>query len=99
MTWHANLLYGHVRGDAAIGDDDGADIEARFSWFFNDRFGAGADYVMNDRDQSGDTDGWQVWTNYFPTDKISLSLSYFSEDNDDFDAENDGVVFEARYRY
>ncbi len=98
MTWQAKLLYGDVQGDLAIGDDDGSDIEAEFSWFFNEAFGVGANYRLAKRDASGDTDAWNLWTNYFPTDKISLSLSYFSEENDDIDAENEGVVFEAKYR-
>ncbi len=99
MTWQAQLLYADVRGDADFGDDDGSDIAVNISWFFNDAFGVGANFMTADRDSSGDTDSWEVWTNYFPTDKISLSLSYFDEDNDDFDAQNDGVVFEAKYRF
>ncbi|MCR9262301.1 MAG: putative porin [Pseudomonadaceae bacterium] len=100
MSWQAHALIATVTGDADFGrDDDGSDLELAFKWFFNHNFGIGADYQMSDRDVTGDTDAYQLWASYFPTDKISVTLSYYDEENDEFDVDSDGVVFEAKYRF
>ena len=99
MTWQGSLLWGDVSGDGIAGGDDGSDLEVGLSLFFNDNFGVGVDWQLSDRDFSGDSDFYALWANYFPTDKISLELAYYSDENDDFDAESDGVVFEAKYRF
>jgi hypothetical protein len=100
MTWSANVLYGLVAGDTRIGrDDDGSDIEIALSWFFSHNLGVGANLDIRDRDVTGDVDYYQYWASYFPTDKISLELSYYDEDNNDLNVSSDGFVFEAKYRF
>lgn len=100
MTWQARGLYGFVNGDHdALSDVDGFDVEVDVSWFFSDAWSIGADYALRDRDDRGDTDYYRLWANWFATEKISLELSYFSEENDDFDIDSDGMVFEANYRF
>jgi len=100
MTIELEALYGDVTGDVAFGgaDDDGSDLLLAASLFFNYAFGVGIDYGMIERDQSGDTDLLDIWASYFPTEKIELTLTYFSEENDDFGFEEDGVEFEFLYR-
>jgi len=100
MTYELEALYGDVSGDLAFGggDDDGSDLLINAAWFFNYAFGVGIDWGLQERDQSGDTDLLDIWANYFPTEKIELTLTWFSQENDDFGFEEDGVEFEFLYR-
>ncbi|MEQ9451656.1 MAG: putative porin [Pseudomonadales bacterium] len=99
MTWQARALLGNVTGDHDLWRDvDGTDIEIDMSFYFNSRLGVGAKYSAKDRGDAGDIDAHELWANYFVTDKLSLALSYYSEDHDGRDLESDGIVFAAKYK-
>jgi len=99
MTYELEALYGDVSGDFAFGsNDDGSDLLLGAAWYFNYAFGVGIDWGLLERDQSGDTDLLDIYASYFPTEKIELTLTYFSQENDDFGLESDGVEFEFLYR-
>lgn len=103
MTFQGKALVGLVNEDNTVfGNNDGTDIELEASWFFNHGFGVGGEFAWQNRDDGGERDGFNLWANYFPTDKISLELSYYQEDFDlgsGVDLETDGFEFEASYRF
>ena len=76
----------------------GTDLELDLSWYFSDQLGVGVEYAAKDRGDAGDIDYHKVWANYFPSDKWSVELSYFSEDHDGRNLESDGILLEAKYR-
>lgn len=98
MTWSLSALFGFVTGDTAFNeDDDGNDLQLAGSFFPRDNFGVGFELAFSERDATGDVDAYELWADYFVTEKISLTLSYRDEDGDV--AENDALNFEARYRF
>lgn len=99
MTWSLHALYGFVTGDAGPFDDDGNDILLSGQWFFRDDIGVGVDFELIDRDATGDLFAWEIFGNWFVTEKVSLNLSYRAEDFDDLDADTKALEFEARYRF
>ena len=98
MTWSLSALFGFVTGDTAFGEgDDGNDLQLAGSFFPRDNFGFGFEVAFAERDATGDVDAYELWADYFVTEKISLTLSYRDEDGDV--VENDALNFEARYRF
>lgn len=97
-TFSVGALIGLVTGEDGLGrDDDGSDVLLTASYFPQDNFGFGLETSFSERDASGDVNAWELWADYFVTEKISLTLSYRDEDGDV--AEGDTLSFEARYRF
>ncbi|MCR9276708.1 MAG: putative porin [Pseudomonadaceae bacterium] len=97
-TFSVGALIGLVTGEDGLGrDDDGSDVVLTASYFPQDNFGFGLEALFSERDASGDANAWELWADYFVTEKISLTLAYRDEDGDI--AEGDTLSFEARYRF
>ncbi len=98
MTWSVNALAALVDEDTAFGSDDGTDIELTLDWFFNDAFGVGTELVFANRDDGADAESWEVYGDYWITEKISLRLAYVEQDVDDAGLEADAWTFDVVYR-
>jgi hypothetical protein len=102
MTWSVNALAALVDQDTALSSDDGSDIEITIDWFFNDKLGVGSQILFSDRDESGDGTRWEIYGDYWLTEKVSLRLSYYDQDFDSAalggDLEADAWTFEVLYR-
>ncbi len=100
QTWSIAAEAALVTSDTAFGDDDGWDLFLEATWFPRDNLAFGLDLQFSDRDESGDLNSYELYANYFLTEKISLNLSYAkTELYGGLDAEQDALTFEARYRF
>lgn len=98
MTWSVNALAALVDQDTLLLNEDGTDLELTLDWFFNDNVGVGAQVQLSDRDESSDATRWEIYGDYWVTEKVALRLSYYDQDFDDLDVKSDAWTFEAIYR-